>query len=155
MNNVHTKIFIAEDDESLRKMYSAAFSREGYNVEAASDGEEALNKLMTIKDKPSVILLDIMMPKMNGIEVLNELKKNQILGNIPVIMLTNMAGKEVDQALENGAVLYLIKGDYTAKMIVDKVEEIIEAYKKKGERSAGDIPEVTVSVKEPRPTQKG
>lgn len=138
------KIFIAEDDPLMARMYEKAFKLNGYEVDMAFDGEETIAKLKVADPKPTVLLLDIMMPKMSGFEVLAEVKKSPALKSVPVIMLTNLAGKEdAEKALGLGAVLYLVKSQYDPKQVVDKVKEIIAGYSRKE-----NVPEVQVAVKE-------
>jgi len=121
-----TKIFIVEDDPLMSRMYEKAFRLNGYDVELAFDGEEGLKKLKDMDDKPTVMLLDIMMPKMSGFDVLKELKEEKDLKKIPVIALTNLAGKEdAEKALKLGAKLYLVKSQYDPKEVVEKVKELI------------------------------
>jgi len=138
------KIFIAEDDPLMIRMYEKVFKLSGYDVEMAFDGEEAVAKLKSAETKPTVILLDVMMPKKSGFDVLKEVKENADVGSIPVIMLTNLAGKEdAEKALEMGAVLYLVKSQYDPKQVVEKVKEIIAGYSRKE-----SVPEVKVGVKD-------
>jgi CheY-like chemotaxis protein len=138
------KIFIAEDDPLMIRMYEKAFKLSGYDVEMAKDGEETLKKLKEAKSKPTVVLLDVMMPKMNGFEVLGDLKKDADLKKIPVIMLTNLAGEsDAEKALKLGAVLYLVKSQYEPKQVVEKVKEVIGGYSRKE-----NIPEVKVAIKD-------
>lgn len=144
---VHTMaklLFMAEDDPLMSRMYERAFRLAGDDLVIAHDGEEAITLLQKADPKPAVILLDIMMPKINGFDVLRKIKEDEKLKNIPVIMLTNLAGdSDAEKALSLGAVLYLVKSQYNPKDIVAKVKEIIAA------SSRGDgIPEVTVEVKE-------
>jgi len=137
-------IFIAEDDPLMIRMYEKAFRLSGLEVEMAFDGEEAAKKIESFKDKPVVILLDIMMPKMSGFEVLKKLKENPATKNIPVIVLTNLAGKDdAEKALGMGAVLYLVKSQYDPKQVVEKVKEVIAGYSR-GE----NVPEVKVQTKD-------
>ncbi len=143
-------IFLIEDDPLMVRMYEKAFKLSGYEVEMAFDGEEALAKLEAAKSKPTLILLDIMMPKLNGLEVLRRLKQDANLKNIPVIMLTNLAGEaDAEKALGLGAVLYLVKSQYEPRQIVDKVKEIIGGYARKE-----DIPEVKVATKDIKDNKK-
>lgn len=138
------KIFLVEDDPLMVRMYEKAFKLSGYDVEMAFDGEEALAKLETMEPKPTLILLDIMMPKLNGLDVLRSLEKNPDLKSIPVIMLTNLAGeKDAEKSLELGAVLYLVKSQYEPKQVVEKVKEVISGYSRKE-----NIPEVKVALKD-------
>lgn len=136
------KIFLVEDDPLMVRMYEKTFKLSGYEVEIAFDGEEALSKLQKMKPKPTIILLDIMMPKLSGFDVLRELKKNPDLKSVPVVALTNLAGKDdAEKALELGAVLYLVKSQYDPKEVVEKVKEVISGYTRK------ETPEVKVKAK--------
>lgn len=138
-----TMLFMAEDDPLMSRMYERAFKAAGYGLELAFDGEEALAKLKKMDPGPTLIILDIMMPKMNGFDVLRQLKQDEKLKKAPVIMLTNLAGEsDAEKALSLGAVLYLVKSQYSPKEIVDKVKEIIAASSR-----GDDVPEVTVHVK--------
>lgn len=138
------KLFMAEDDPLMSRMYERAFRLGGHELVMAHDGEEALAVLQKTEEKPAVILLDVMMPKINGFDVLRKIKEDEKLKSIPVIMLTNLAGdSDAEKALSLGAVLYLVKSQYDPKEIVAKVKEIVAA------SSHGDgIPSVTVNVKE-------
>ncbi len=82
------KILIIEDDSMMSRMYQNSFSIEGFVTEIAKDGEEGIVKAKDIK--PSLILLDVMMPKMNGLEALDLLKADSSTKDIPVVMLTNL-----------------------------------------------------------------
>ena len=138
------KIFIIEDDPLMIRMYEKTFKLSGYEVEMAFDGEEALSKLKTAGNKPTLILLDVMMPKMNGFDVLKALKQDAGLKNVPVVMLTNLAGEsDAEKGIGMGAVTYLVKSQYDPKQVVDKVKEIISGYEKKG-----SVPEVKAAVKD-------
>ena len=138
------KLFMAEDDPLMSRMYERAFRLGGHELTLAHDGEEALALLQKAEEKPTLILLDVMMPKVNGFDVLRKLKADEKLKNIPVIMLTNLAGDaDAEKALGLGAALYLVKSQYNPKDIVQKVGEIIAA------SSHGDnIPKVTVAIKD-------
>lgn len=114
--------FIAEDDKFMFRLYERVLTGAGHTVEVAKDGEEALMKLSTMSPKPAVIVLDIMMPKINGFEVLGEIKKDPALKDIPVVLLTNLSGEENKRkGLALGAVEYLIKSDYEPKQVAEKV----------------------------------
>ncbi|MEX2361712.1 MAG: response regulator, partial [Patescibacteria group bacterium] len=86
MTDTFRSILLVDDDLTLREMYFERLKAEGFTVEMAKDGEEALAKAADIK--PSIILLDIMMPKINGLDVLRKLKEGEVTKNIPVIVLT-------------------------------------------------------------------
>lgn len=120
-------LLIVEDDPLMVRMYQKIFKFEGYDVDTAFDGEEGIEKVRKIK--PTVVLLDIMMPKMNGIQVLEKIKSDPDIKKIPVIVLTNLAGtQDAETALEKGAVRYIIKSEHDPKDIVRIVKEIIEGY---------------------------
>lgn len=104
------------------RLYERSFASAGHTLEVAKDGEEALAKLSAMNPKPSVIVLDVMMPKKNGFEVLQELKKDSALAEIPVVLLTNLSGDEDKRkGLALGAKEYLIKSDYEPQQVVEKV----------------------------------
>jgi CheY-like chemotaxis protein len=122
-----TKILIIEDDPLMSRMYQKIFKFEGFEVDFAGDGEAGLDKIRT--GKPTLVLLDIMMPKMNGLEVLDKVKLDPETKDIPIIMLTNLAGtQDAEAALEKGAVKYIIKSEYEPKAVVNMVKEILAGY---------------------------
>ncbi len=122
-----TKVLIVEDDPLMSRMYQKIFTFEGYEVVMAGNGEDGLEKAK--KDTPTIILLDVMMPKMNGLEMLEKLKLDPKSKSIPVIMLTNLAGeKDAENALSKGAVKYIVKSEYEPKQVVDMVKEILAGY---------------------------
>jgi CheY-like chemotaxis protein len=121
------KVLIVEDDPLMSRMYQKIFTFEGYQVELAGNGEEGLEKVRTTK--PTIVMLDIMMPKMNGLQVLDKLKADPDTKTIPVVMLTNLAGiQDAETALAKGAVKYIVKSEYEPKEIVKMVKEIIAGY---------------------------
>lgn len=139
-----TLLFLAEDDPLMSRMYERAFKSNGFDLKIAFDGEEAINMLKAMSPKPVVILLDVMMPKKSGFDVLRDIKADDTLKNIPVILLTNLAGeKDAEKGLELGAVLYLIKSQYSPKETVAKIKEICAGY----ERKEG-IPSVQVNIRD-------
>jgi CheY-like chemotaxis protein len=118
------KILLIEDDMFMRRLYSDVFTLEGFDFATAENGEEGL--LQIYKEAPALILLDIMMPNMNGLEVLEKLKIDPRTKNIPVVMLTNLSGKtEENNAIQKGATKYLVKSEYEPKQIVGIVKEIL------------------------------
>ena len=122
-----TKILIIEDDPLMSRMYQKIFKFEGFDVDFAADGEEGLDKIRSTK--PTLILLDIMMPKINGLEVLTKIKQDPETKAIPVIMLTNLAGtQDAEAALTKGAVKYIIKSENEPKQVVNMVKEILAGY---------------------------
>lgn len=120
------KVFIVEDDPLMVRMYERIFKTNGYEVETAFDGEEALAKIQIMKDKPTIILLDVMMPKLSGFDVLKRIKTMDDLKNIPVVLLTNLSGKEdAERGISLGAADYMVKSEYEPKQVVSRIEDII------------------------------
>lgn len=123
------KIVIIEDDIFLAEMYATKFEFEGFDMQVASNGDEGLK--LVKKTKPDIVLLDILLPKQNGFEVLEELKKDDELREIPVVLLTNLGQKEdIEKGLELGAVDYLIKAHFVPSEVVQKVKNVISESKK-------------------------
>lgn len=119
------KILLVEDDSFLSSVYATKFELEGFTVLHASDGEQGLK--ITEKNMPDIILLDILMPKMDGFEMLHRLKLDSKLMQIPVVMLTNLGQKEdVERCLKGGAVDYLIKAHFVPGEAVNKVRKILD-----------------------------
>ena len=118
------KILIIEDDSFLSDMYATKFQMRGYIVGLAKNGREAIKEIK--KEKPDIILLDVLMPQMDGFEFLENFKKKKKFGNIPVIILTNLGQKrEVEKGLNLGADDYIIKAYFTPKEVVEKVENLL------------------------------
>jgi len=114
------KILLVEDEELLRKMYQKKLELENFEVETAADGEEGLAKIREFK--PDLVLLDIVMPKLNGVEILKRIKADPKLKGIPIVMLTNISGGiRVQECLKAGALGYIIKSDDTPSQLIQKV----------------------------------
>ena len=121
------RILIVEDDPLMSRMYQKIFTFERFEVSLAYNGEEGFEK--AVKEKPTLMLLDVMMPKMNGIQLLEKLKIDPTTKTIPVVMLTNLAGQQdAERALAKGAVKYIVKSEYEPKQIVNMVKEILAGY---------------------------
>jgi len=121
----HKRILIAEDEKSIAHAYGEHLEREGYVVEYAYDGQEAL--IEASQFKPDLILLDIVMPKLDGISVLKKLKAKEETKKIPVIILTNLeSSQSASEAIESGSFQYLIKTNYTLADITKKVAEVFK-----------------------------
>lgn len=121
MANIDKKILIVEDEPDLLKILAEKFTNEGFNVVTARDGEEGLAAVS--KDKPDVILLDIIMPKMDGMSMLKKMRAESANKDIPVIILTNLADSDVVvNSLEHGVFDYLIKTDWQLAEVVNKVK---------------------------------
>jgi DNA-binding response OmpR family regulator len=124
----NTKILLVEDDEMLHSMYTQKFTKEGYEVESAYNGAEGVR--MAEETKPAIILLDIIMPKMDGFVALKKLKKNPATKDIPVILLTNLGQDEdIRKGKELGATDYFIKANHTPREVVEKVKEVLGSTK--------------------------
>ncbi len=125
-------ILLVDDDLTLREMYSERLKAEGFTVEMAKDGEEALSKAMDIK--PSIILLDIMMPKINGLDVLKRLKQDSETKDIPVIVLTALIqDREKMESITSGADDYIVKSEMMPGEVIQKVKALLN---KKGDPEA-------------------
>lgn len=128
-----TKILITEDDPLMSRMYQKIFTFEGYEVIMAADGQEGLDKIRS--EKPTLVLLDVMMPKLNGFQVLEQLKADPATKAIPVVMLTNLSSQQdADNAMLKGAVKYIVKSEYDPKQVADMIKELLAGY------TRGDIP---------------
>ena len=119
------KILFVEDEPTLQKAVGEILTQEGFQVFSALDGEKGLELIK--KEKPDLILLDLILPKKDGFEVLKEMKENEELKNIPVIVLTNLEGMgDVEKALSLGATTYLIKANYELDDVVKRIKQILE-----------------------------
>ncbi len=118
------KIVCAEDDKLISTSLVEGFTAAGFEVTPAQDGEEAVAKIKEVK--PDVVLLDIMMPKLDGYGVVWELKSDPETAKIPVIMLTNLSDSDtVSKILEAGVTDYLLKSEQTIDQIIVKVNEVL------------------------------
>lgn len=119
-------ILLVEDDSFLSNIYKTKFEMEGFEVISAADGEAGL--ALAKSKKVDVILLDILLPKMDGFSVLKELKADKNAKDVPVILLTNLGQKDdVSRGLELGATDYLIKAHFKPSETVAKVRKVIES----------------------------
>lgn len=125
------RVFIAEDNTALAKIYATVFARSGYAVEVARDGEEALAKLSGPEAEwPCVILLDMTMPKKGGLEVLTELQNMPVFAKTPVVALTNIASlaggpADLEKAKQLGACDVILKSQCDPQDVVKRVERFI------------------------------
>ncbi len=118
------KILIIEDDPFLSEMYAAKFTESGFETEVASDGKEGLAKIENFQS--DLVLLDIVLPKMDGFEILKKIKEKEELKEVPIVLLTNLGQKnEVEKGLSLGADEYIIKAHFTPTAVVAKVKEIL------------------------------
>jgi len=119
------KILFVEDESALQKTLGEILRQQGYDVVSALDGESGYE--LAIKEKPDLILLDLVLPKLNGFEVLEKLKKNEETKEIPVIILTNLESMDdINKALQLGATTYLVKVDYDLGEVMSKIRKALE-----------------------------
>jgi DNA-binding response OmpR family regulator len=125
MDTPKKRILIVDDDPLISRMYQNKMQLDGHVAEIAINGEEAL--MAVRKQKPDLILLDVMMPKLNGVETLKILKGEEITKNIPVIILTNLGDKpeDIDKAKTLGALDYLVKSQVSLKDLSTRVKKEI------------------------------
>ncbi len=119
-----SKILFIEDEAAIQKTLGDSLRAKGYEVQSALDGEVGLR--LAKSGKPDLILLDLILPKKHGLEVLEELRKDEAVSNIPVIILTNLENiGEVEKAVELGATTYLVKANYSLNEVIEKVEQVL------------------------------
>ncbi|MBW6440976.1 response regulator [Patescibacteria group bacterium] len=122
--NKKVKVLIIEDDIYISDMYIIKLEAANFEVTAAADGIEGIRKLE--KNIPDIILLDVVMPKIDGFSVLKMIKKDNNLNKIPVILLTNLSQKEnIERGFELGATSYIIKAHFTPSEVVKKIQEAL------------------------------
>ena len=119
------KILVIEDDKFLRELISQKLLHEGYDITEATDGEKGLEAVK--KEKPDLVLLDLILPGVDGFEVLAKIKEDSIMAQIPVIILSNLGQKDdIEKGLKMGAVDYLIKAHFTPAEIIEKIRVVLE-----------------------------
>jgi DNA-binding response OmpR family regulator len=132
-DSLKTRVLVVDDDKTLLDMYTERLKASGYMVYFANDGEEALSR--AVDTLPHVILLDVMMPKINGFDVLGILKKTPETRNIPVIILTALAQENHrKKGLGEGASDYIVKSDIMPREVIQKIEAVIADQKEKLEK---------------------
>jgi DNA-binding response OmpR family regulator len=118
------KILIVEDDRFLRELIARKLKNEGFEVLEAVDGEEGFKRIK--EEKPDLVLLDLILPGIDGFEVLARMKEDPTLISIPVIILSNLGQREeVEKGLKLGAIDYLIKAHFTPGEIIEKIKNIV------------------------------
>ena len=117
-------ILLIEDDPFLADVYSTKFREVGFEIDVATDGQEGLKKIKA--KKPDLLLLDIVLPGINGWEILETIRKEEVLKDLKIIILSNLTEKEeVEKGLELGVTKYLIKARYTPTEAVEEVKKIL------------------------------
>lgn len=118
------KILIIEDDKFLRELIAQKILKEGYDIVETVDGEKGLEAAK--KEKPDLILLDLILPGIDGFEVLSKVKEDPAVSEIPVIILSNLGQKDdIERALKIGATDYMIKAHFTPSEIILKIKGIL------------------------------
>lgn len=128
------KILVIEDDRFLRKVYLTKLAQENFDAVSAIDGEEGLNKWKT--EKPDLVLLDLILPKMNGFQVLEEAKNDPSIKDIPVIILSNLGqDSDIERGRKIGAIDYLVKANMSINDVVEKIGNYIKTVPPKKDNS--------------------
>lgn len=113
-------VLIVEDEQSMLRALKNKLEHAGYVVHGANDGEEALVSIRS--SRPDLVLLDLIMPKMDGISVLRQLKADEALRSVPVVILTNLSsGDKVAEAMQLGTFDFLVKANYSLDDVLKKV----------------------------------
>ena len=121
------KVLIVEDDVMLNKIYQTKLGIVGYKVFAAYDGEEGIKKME--ETLPNIVLLDLMLPKKNGFEVLETVKQNIKLNHIPVIILSNLGqGDDIERGKALGADDFLVKSNVKLETVLEKIEQVLQKH---------------------------
>lgn len=119
-----TKVLLVEDDPFLIDIYTTKLKSEGFDLLSAKDGEDALEKIE--KDKPDLVILDIVLPNTDGWQVLKQIKDIKGAGKTKVLVLSNLGQKEeVEKGLKLGADKYLIKSDFTPSQVVEELKKLV------------------------------
>jgi CheY-like chemotaxis protein len=124
MSKQNYTILLAEDELFLSRTYENRLTLDGYTVLLAHDGEEAIQ--LILKDKPALVLLDLIMPKKNGFEVLEIIKQDDSVKHIPIIITSNLGqDSDIEKAMSLGAIDYVIKSNISLKDLSQKVKECL------------------------------
>ncbi len=141
-----SKIMLVEDDNSLREIYSIRLTAEGYTIVSAGDGEEAL--AVAVRERPDLIISDVMMPKISGFDMLDILRSTPETRNIKVIMMTALSSEDQRSRGENlGADRYLVKSQVGIEDVVNVVHEVL------GDRNGAGAMNPAVVETAPQPVQ--
>ena len=119
------KILIIVDDKFLRELISRKLKEEGFDIGEAIDGEEGIKKVK--EENPDLVLLDLILPGIDGFEVLSKVKEDPKISSIPIIILSNLGQREeVEKGLKLGAIDYLIKAHFTPGEIIEKIKSVLK-----------------------------
>lgn len=126
MADKKVSVFLIDDDQFLLEMYAVKFKSSGFEVEIASDSESALVKLRS-GYLPDIVLLDVVMPKMSGFELLELLRKENLVANAKIIILSNLGQKEdIEKGKSLGVDDYVVKASFTPTEVVEKIKTLIK-----------------------------
>lgn len=118
------KILIIEDDRYISKMYQLKLSLDGFDVQVADNGRVGIDKVKEFR--PDIVLTDILMPELDGFEVIKMIKAEEELKSIPILIMSNLGQEDhIQKGLELGALGYIVKSQYTPSRVVDKIKEIL------------------------------
>ncbi len=118
------KILVVEDDRFLRELITQKLTREGYDVNEAVDGEDGVKKAE--EKKPDVILMDLILPGIDGFEAITKIKEKPDFENTPIIILSNLGQRDdIERGLKLGAVDFLVKAHFTPGEIIEKIEKVL------------------------------
>lgn len=146
-----SKIMVVEDDASLREIYSIRITAEGYDVVSAGDGEEAL--AMAVREKPDLILSDVMMPKISGFDMLDILRSTPETADIKVVMMTALSAEDQRQRGERlGADRYLVKSQVGIEDVVNTIHEVLGDRVAPSEDAANDVTSTEAATPTVAPT---
>jgi DNA-binding response OmpR family regulator len=120
--STRTLLLVEDDDVLLRTLY-LVFHKSGFTIATATDGDTALK--MVLRLKPDIVLLDLLLPKMNGFDFLKNIKANPELKSIPVLVLSNLGEENIQKAKDLGAMDYFIKSDTSLEVLKEKVLKIL------------------------------
>lgn len=124
MSDPKAKILIIEDDRYISKMYQLKLSLEGYDVQVSENGRQGVDKVKEFM--PDIILLDILMPELDGFEVLKIVKSEDTTKDIPVLIMSNLGQEDhIQKGMQLGAIGYIVKSQYTPSKVVDKIKETL------------------------------
>jgi DNA-binding response OmpR family regulator len=125
MTNNSKKVLIVEDDEMISNMYKTKLESEGFTVVAALNGADGLN--LARQENVDIVLLDVILPQLDGFSVLKEIKSNEKTKNVPVIMLTNLGTEEdMDKGKELGADGYIVKANLTPAQVSEEIKKYLK-----------------------------
>jgi DNA-binding response OmpR family regulator len=118
------KILLIEDEKSVSKAYGEHLQNEGYEMEYAYDGEEGLEKIRSFK--PDLVLLDLLLPKLDGVSVINEIKADDDIKDTPILVLTNLStGESIANAVKSGITTYLVKSVHSLEDVSSRIKDLL------------------------------